>query len=478
MNHPHTSRSSYSPNCEKHNVVLENSRASFVKDSVVSVITNRKENPISIDLEHSQSYSYLPGEIIHGVITVETSNQSKGRVDIHLSCTYRVSPSYKRSIFKVMIDPIWISNETNQAPFSLTIPSNLPTYNNNDKVIVGKIEYKMKAIYEMTDLPLSLYPKISLPILISERISTSNPLYVIPTQNRKEITITIPRDIVLKNDQLLKGEKVTVSAKLFLSTFCFLPGQNIPFKLKIQHVAPVKQIQGIQIMLERTIRVQEKQGDCLETTSIAKIILPFVCDINDYSACITDQVLKIPENISPTSCNVRHDIVMPFYIQYRLKAFINMDMYHISEDVFIRKRDRAYSMVTKMIGNLEEQENGPGFFYKTTIELELPVIIGTTTIPPPIRSQKIQKQMQHLPSMMVASPEIYHSAPPSTARRNMIFRLESDPTQSESNEIHLRRHQCTSTSSFFSPSVMECIKTPSAPPLPSEDRTSPPPYLA
>lgn len=338
----------------------------------------------------------------------------------------------------------------------------------------------MKAIYEMTDLPLSLYPKISLPILISERISTNDPLYVIPTQSKKEIEITIPRDIVLKNDRLLKGDKVTVSAKLFLSTFCFLPGQNIPFKLKIQHIAPVKQIQGIQIMLERTIRIQEKQGDCLETTSIAKIILPFVCDINDYTACITDQVLKIPENISPTSCNIRHDVVMPFYIQYRLKVFINMDMYHISEDVPIRKRDRAYSMVTKMIGNLEDQDNGPAFFYKTTIELELPVIIGTTAAPPPpVRSQKILKQMQQLPNMMVASPEIYHSAMSSTARHNMIFRLESDPTtQSKSNEIHLRRHQCTSTSSFFSPSVMECIRTPSAPPLPSEDRTSPPPYLA
>lgn len=147
-----------SPHIEKHNVVMEKTMVPFVKpESTISVVTGKNVTPISIDLEHSQSYFYLPGEVIHGkkkknytcsidsllttfffikgIVTIGHSNMCKGKVDIQLSCTYRVPPSYKRSIFKVMIDPIWISDDTNQSPFSLTIPSDLPTYNNNDKVL-------------------------------------------------------------------------------------------------------------------------------------------------------------------------------------------------------------------------------------------------------------------------------------------------------------------------------------------------------
>ncbi|GAA5802862.1 hypothetical protein HPULCUR_008337 [Helicostylum pulchrum] len=463
-----------SPHIEKHNVVMEKTMVPFVKpESTISVVTGKNGTPISIDLEHSQSYFYLPGEVIHGIVTIGHPNTCKGKVDIQLSCTYRVPPSYKRSIFKVMIDPIWISDDINQSPFSLTIPSDLPTYNNNDKSIVGRIEYKLKATYEMVDLPLSLYPKTSIPIFISAQISTSDPLYTIPLQSKKDITITIPRDVVLKNNRLRKGEKGLVSAKLTLHTSCFLPGQSLPFTLEIQHMAPVKQLQGIQMVLERTTRIQKQQGDSLETTIIAKNILPLVCDLDDFSVCISDQVLQIPEHISPTSCNVRQDIIMPFYIQYKLKVLVNMDMHHFLEDIPLRKRDRAFGMMTKIIGSLEQ--DGPAFFYGTTIELDLPITIGTTTSSTCYENN----QQLKLPTTVVASPVNYHSSSP-IPRQNNINRLDSDPTHNRSsNRLQMQRHQFISTSSFFSQPVID--RPPSAPPLDDlhkEDHISPPPYLA
>jgi hypothetical protein len=77
-----------------------------------------------------------------GTVTVEpSSRKSRGRVDIHLSCSFRVSADIinkmnrKQSIFKVMMSPIWIPDDENQSRFSLTIPSDLPAYNINDEVI-------------------------------------------------------------------------------------------------------------------------------------------------------------------------------------------------------------------------------------------------------------------------------------------------------------------------------------------------------
>lgn len=56
-----------SPHIEKHNVVMEKTMVPFVKpESTISVVTGKNATPISIDLEHSQSYFYLPGEVIHG----------------------------------------------------------------------------------------------------------------------------------------------------------------------------------------------------------------------------------------------------------------------------------------------------------------------------------------------------------------------------------------------------------------------------
>lgn len=347
--------------------------------------------------------------------------------------------------------------------------------------IHGRIEYKIKAIYEMaTDLPLSLYPKTSVPILISAQISTTDPVYMTPMQSKKEISITIPRDVVLKNKKLRKGEKGIVSAKLNMPASCFLPGQNIPFSLEIQHMAPVKQTQGIQILLERVTTIQGENGNSLETKVIEKLIMPLLCDLDDHSACITDQVLNVPSNISPTSYTKGQDIIMPFNIHYRLKVLVNMDMHHFLEDIPLRKRDRAYSMMTKIIGSLEQ--DGPTFFYGTTIELYLPVTIGTTSSTSNHRQSSFTPVSLSNRLMMVTSPDDYHLSSSSPLRQEFrnINRLDSDPTFNRaSNHSLLQQHQYLSTASLFSQQEQVIERPPSAPPLIDlqEDLISPPPYL-
>lgn len=57
-------------NSLKHNFVIEEKTKSIVSlDSAISAISTSKDvrNPISIDLEHAHSYTYIPGEIINGI---------------------------------------------------------------------------------------------------------------------------------------------------------------------------------------------------------------------------------------------------------------------------------------------------------------------------------------------------------------------------------------------------------------------------
>lgn len=58
----------------RHHFVIDNEEkintiVPFIRiDSAISAISTSKDicNPISIDLEHSHSYTYLPGEVING----------------------------------------------------------------------------------------------------------------------------------------------------------------------------------------------------------------------------------------------------------------------------------------------------------------------------------------------------------------------------------------------------------------------------
>lgn len=338
----------------------------------------------------------------------------------------------------------------------------------------------------------------------------------------KEITITIPRDITLKTSKKLrKGEKGRVSTKLYLPTSCFLPGDSIPFSLEIQHIAPIKQLQGIQVTLERITRVQYDGVDSIETTMMKKSILPFICDSEDNHCVIApakgEPALVIPEGISPsTSTNI-----MPLDMGYKLKVLINMDMqHHFLEDAPVRKRDRAYSMVTKMMGSLElDGDGGPAFFYGTTIELELPITVGTTrgqqhslntTCSATAAAKIISRNRLSLPtklsssssSLIVTSPENLLPLPPPQHRSaaqeqpKLVNRFDSDPSfnrrcHSNNSSIYSLVQRQQNPSLFLStPSLLSIGNTlterpPSAPALTDlllqqqeeDDQRSPPPYL-
>ncbi|GAN05083.1 hypothetical protein MAM1_0081c04552 [Mucor ambiguus] len=490
-------------------VVIDDKDDKTTKKRIDSAIAMKSNNQLlHISLECPPNHIYLPGEEITGTVNISqlllstTWKQSTARIDVHLACSFRVcdaTPSAKKqSVFKLMTNPIWISlSDTNKAAFSLTIPSYLPAYTTHDKSISGRIEYKLKAVYEITDLPLSLYPKTSIPVLISAQISTADPYYTTPMQNEKEITMTIPRDVVLKKSTLRKGETGLVSAKLVIPHSCFLPGESIPFALYIQHIAPIKQAQGIHVVLERITTITTSTEEKRSVTTVKTLNLPLLCNVDDHAATVnSSQQLKIPESTAPTL--ETSNKLIPLSIHYRLKALVNMDMHQFMEEIPQRKRDRAYNMMSKMMmvaaaTSSDQQGVGPAFFYSTTIELDLPIQIGTThepilttnapkhhSLPYPLHIASSTSSSFASSCQLMASPDQYEH------QVNSIHRFDSDPTfdRHSTATIALTNRSSVSTVTEYLtlPSTSSTEgeiydRPPSAPPL--ADLMDPPPrYLS
>lgn len=363
----------------------------------------------------------------------------------------------------------------------------------------GKIEYKVKAIYEMANLPPSIYPKASAPILISAQISTADPLYTTPMQSEKELLMTIPRDIALrKSASLRKGRNGLVSAVLCIPHSCFLPGDCIPFSLTVHHIAPIRQTEGIHIVLERVTTITTPSEEKRDTTMVQRVILPLLCSLDDHTAHVhSQQQLKVPLTVSPT---VETNKMIPLSVHYRVKALINMDMQQLVEDVPQRKRDRAYAMVNKVM--MLDAASRPAFFYNTTIELDLPITIGTThevLVPPQDEQCRLLHPLQVLPRppscSMIKSPDQYqpvnqnplpiggsmnrHYSDPSWSKTGLVYHQE------QRNSVKIRTF-----SSFHLPQspLMDPSKVydrpPSAPPLTElpdqlhhHYQISPPPYI-
>ncbi|KAK4512254.1 uncharacterized protein ATC70_002950 [Mucor velutinosus] len=490
--------------------VIDNKDDKTTKKRIDSAIAMKSNNQLlHISLERPLDDIYLPGEEITGAVNISqlllstTWKQSTARIDVHLACSFRVcdatSSTKKQSVFKLMTNPIWISlSDTNKVAFSLTIPSHLPAYTTHDKSINGRIEYKLKAVYEIKDLPLSLYPKTSIPVLISAQISTTDPKYTTPMQNEKEIAMTIPRDVSLKKSTLRKGDTGLVSAKLVIPHSCFLPGESISFALYIQHIAPIKQTQGIHVVLERITTITTPTEEKRSVTTIRTLSLPLLCNVDDHAAIVnSSQQLKIPESTAPTL--ETSNKLIPFSIHYRLKALVNMDMHQFMEEIPQRKRDRAYNMMSKMMlvaaaTNSDQQGVGPAFFYSTTIELDLPIRIGTTH--EPILTTNVPKHHSlpyplHIaassPSSFASSCQLLASPDQYKHHVNSIHRFDSDPTidrqDTTTTTTVLTNRSSTSTITEYLtlPSTLSTEgeiydRPPSAPPL--TDLMDPPPcYL-
>lgn len=308
--------------------------------------------------------------------------------------------------------------------------------------------------------------------------------------------MTIPRDVVLKKSTLRKGDTGLVSAKLVIPHSCFLPGESIPFALYIRHIAPIKQAQGIHVVLERITTITTPTEEKISVTTIKTLNLPLLCNVDDHAATVNStQQLKIPESTAPTL--ETSNKLIPFAIRYRLKALVNMDMHQFMEEIPQRKRDRAYNMMSKMMmvaaaTSSDQQGVGPAFFYSTTIELDLPIRIGTTH--EPILTTANASKHHSLPyplhitsssfassCQLMASPDQYEHH-----HGNSIHRFDSDPTfdrQSAASTAPTNRSSVSTITEYLtlpstSSTEAEILydRPPSAPPL--TDLMDPPPrYL-
>ncbi|ORZ13283.1 hypothetical protein BCR42DRAFT_419554 [Absidia repens] len=335
---------------------------------------------------------YFGGDCIQGGVRIPYNSDllATSRLDIHLSCTFQPhtvsigrSPTIK--LFKVIVSPCPLVIPNNDyVSFSIPIPANIPS-TLKDKALPGQIIYKLKAVHEMEDLPLSLHPKVSMEICVLERISANSIMYKSPISNEKEFRAILPKDVTGKNKaaKWIKNDaNIPVHCKLTIPTSCFLEGHSIPISVHVQHIAPVKQMHGIQIQLERITNMEtstSKTGRTVNTLVLSEIILPLICDIDDFSATANCHI-TVPDQTSPTL----QTNMSPLQISYRIKAVIDVETSNLLDKATatLRKRDIAKDVVCswgKRIVCTDDGSTTTGILSASIVELELPITIGTTT---------------------------------------------------------------------------------------------------
>ena len=88
------------------------------------------------------------------------------------------------------------------------------------------MEYKVKAVHEIVELPSCVWPKASAVVQVHERISTAEDRYLKGMTSEGKLSFHIPHDITLKHCSFRKGDIKTASAWLHVSRSCFLPGKE------------------------------------------------------------------------------------------------------------------------------------------------------------------------------------------------------------------------------------------------------------
>ncbi|KAI8371730.1 uncharacterized protein BYT42DRAFT_581294 [Radiomyces spectabilis] len=328
---------------------------------------------LSIELDEPQRV-WFPGQVIHGTVRLSSLAASLSStttcIQLHLTCVFQLGDGSRKILLLKVIVPSQPCHGQTQLPFNIAIPTSVPS-TVDDKTIAAKVQYKIKAVYQIPGLPTTLYPKTSIPVHIKSWISANDIAYSAGLKSEKDATIIIPRDIIMSAVRLRKDEERKISATLSIPRSCYLPDQSISFSLKIQHVAPIKQMQGVHVHLERVTHIVLDGMTSIDTVSVAEMTLPLICDTKDFTATITSGALKVPLNISSTIDNT----ISPLNIFYRIRVTLNMDMTILLDEPHSRKRDRAYSVVTRMMSwndDLKSPRNN------TTLSLDLPVVIGTT----------------------------------------------------------------------------------------------------
>ncbi|SAM06023.1 hypothetical protein [Absidia glauca] len=348
---------------------------------------------IELDRTNAQDNVYFAGDCIQGKVRIPYAHTltSTSRLDIHLSCTFRPHDntinttdegrSSTTKLFKVLVSPcLMVAPNNDYVAFSVPIPTDIPS-TMKDRTLPGTTTYKIKAIHEMISLPLSLYPKESKDVTILDRINVNDASYQSSLSTAKDLKAVIPKDVTTKNKAVGKwihsDSSNPVQCRMSIPSTCFVEGHNIPITLHVQHIAPVKQMEGIQIQLERIVNFTTATGErSVDTLTLSDTILPLICDVDDHSAQVNSHI-TIPTPTAPTL----QSSFSPIQISYRLKATVNLDINNLLDETATpsRKRDIAKGMVNSWGKRIGWAVDGSvtGILPDSIVELELPLTIGT-----------------------------------------------------------------------------------------------------
>ncbi|KAI8145510.1 hypothetical protein BJV82DRAFT_39858 [Fennellomyces sp. T-0311] len=318
---------------------------------------------VCIDLDDPDRV-FFPGERITGTVRVGLKHGTPSRLAIHLACTAKLG-SRHLPLFKIPLLPANVNHANTKIPFNIMVPGDVPSSVDHSRV-PGKIEYKVKAVHEVADLPSCVWPKAAVVVRVHERISTLEDKYVKGMTSEGKISFHIPHDITLKHCSFRKGDIKNASAWLHITRSCYLPGQVIPFTLRIQHFAPIRQTDGVTAYLERITKTVCDMENSIDTVPIAQCTLPLSCDDGDFQTKFTCHGLKVPRDTPPTLDREQY----PLQVSYRIRVVVNLDL----DSLQLRKRDRVatYIGMIKMRFNEEELAGG------STIVLDIPLKIGTS----------------------------------------------------------------------------------------------------
>ncbi|ORY95079.1 hypothetical protein BCR43DRAFT_495115 [Syncephalastrum racemosum] len=322
-----------------------------------------KDQLLTIELDDADR-TFFPGDHITGCVRGRLDygphQQSNSRVVIHLACTTRLGKQ-KRPLFKMVLDPQPM-NVDGTIAFDITVPTDIPSHVDQEGV-PGKVQYKIKAVQEAWDLPSCVWPRASSRVKIHDHVSVQKDAQQDMT-SEGAVSFTVPNDCVLKHHTLRKGDTGKVSAVLHTPRTCFMPGDAVPFTLRVQHVAPVRHSDGIVVHLERITQLADGTAVTMDTTPVDHVTLPLTCDDEHFQCFFTNTALTVPDTTPPTL-----DLhTCPVQIRYRIRAAVRLDI----DGLRIRKRDRMASYVGRKMRLYEDEKAG------ASIVLDIPIKIGTT----------------------------------------------------------------------------------------------------
>ncbi|OZJ04022.1 hypothetical protein BZG36_03768 [Bifiguratus adelaidae] len=198
------------------------------------------------------------------------------------------------------------------------------------------------------------------PIHLLENLNVRGPLYAEPLVITQEMRISAPRDIKLKDgDVIRKGEHGIAECQIRCFPWAVLSGESIKVEIVINHMVPIKSMDGVVLVLQRHEEIASAGAVKRDSYTIATLTFPIFIDPETLTTTIAKSI-TIPAGALPTFANTP-----AFQVRYELFVDVHLG---IESTVLDKATRTSYSRHKGPIRPRDQH----------TVSASLGVIVGTT----------------------------------------------------------------------------------------------------